>query len=96
MSDPTEIDRRFTFRAPTDETRPKHEAVNSLMLVVAHELDRLLPDGREKALAITALEEVRMRANQAIATQRPREWEDVERDWLTAKDLWSRVLAEQT
>lgn len=68
MADPDEIRRRFTYVAPTDETRPKHERVNESTLALALELDELLPDGREKALAITALEEVKMRANQAIAT----------------------------
>lgn len=68
MPNHAEIDRRFTYVAPTDVTRPKHERVNELTLALAHELDDLLPDGREKALALTALEEVKMRANQAIAT----------------------------
>jgi hypothetical protein len=71
MPNPTEIDRRFTYRAPNDETRPKHEAVDDMMRSIAHALDELLPDGREKSLALTALEEVRMRANQAIATAPP-------------------------
>lgn len=68
MSNPSEIIRRFTYRAPSDITRPLHEQVNELTLTLAHKLDELLPDGREKDLALTALEDVRMRSNQAIAT----------------------------
>ncbi len=71
MANPDEINRRFTYVAPNDETRPKHEEVNALTTELAHKLDELLPDGREKSLAITALEEVKMRANQAIATAKP-------------------------
>ena len=63
-----EIERRFTFVAPNEERRSKHEEVGRLTKELAHKLNEILPEGREKALTITALEEVRMRANQAIAT----------------------------
>lgn len=68
MANPDEITRRFTFQPPTDETRPKHETVNALTLELAHRLDELLPEGREKALALTSLQETRAWANTAIAT----------------------------
>ncbi len=68
MAYPDEIKRRFTFHPPTDETRPKHEAVNALMLETALRLDEILPDGREKTLALTHLQDVRAWANTAIAT----------------------------
>lgn len=71
MANPTEINRRFTYRAPNDETRPKHEAVDDMARSVAHALDELLPEGREKVLALTALQEVRMWSNAAIATAAP-------------------------
>lgn len=70
MANPDEITRRFTFQPPTEETRPKHEAVNALMLATAHALDELLPEGREKALALTSLQETRAWANTAIATEK--------------------------
>ncbi len=68
MSNPAEIDRRFTYHAPTETTRPKHEQVNRLTLELAHQLDELLPEGHEKACALTHLQDCRMWANAAIAT----------------------------
>lgn len=72
MANPDEIKRRFTYLPPTDVTRPKHEAVNAETLALAHSLDELLPEGREKALALTALQEVRLWSNAAIATCTPK------------------------
>lgn len=66
-----EIERRFTFHPPTAEQTPKYARINLLTKNMAHELVALTPEGREQSLALTALEEVRMRANQAIATARP-------------------------
>jgi hypothetical protein len=63
-----EIKRRFTFVTPNESRARKHAELGALMLDVALELNALLPDSREKSLAITSLEEVRMRGNQAIAT----------------------------
>lgn len=67
MSNPSEIDRRFSYHAPTETTRVYHEIVGELILKLAHQLDEILPAGREKSLVLTHLEDVRMRANQAIA-----------------------------
>jgi hypothetical protein len=63
-----EIERRFTYQRPDEHRAKLHEQVNEKMKDVAHWLNDLLPEGREKSLAITHLEDVRMRANQAIAT----------------------------
>jgi len=68
-----EITRRFTHVAPTDVTRPQHEAINTLFLEVAIHLDEILPEGREKALVITKLQECRAWSNAAIATSTPKE-----------------------
>lgn len=68
MPNPTEIQRRFTFKPPTEETKPLFEAVTFETLALAHKLDEMIPEGREKALALTALQEVRFWANAAIAT----------------------------
>lgn len=65
-----EILRRFTFQPPTDITRPKHEAINALFLDMAAQLDEILPEGREKALALTELQDARHWSNCAIATAR--------------------------
>jgi len=63
-----EITRRFTYAAPTDVTRPQHEAINTLFLEVAIHLDEILPEGREKSLVLTKLQECRMWSQAAIAT----------------------------
>jgi hypothetical protein len=64
-----EIDRRFTYSKPYAERAVLHEQVTERTRNLAHWLNDVLPEGREKSLAITHLEDVRMRANQAIATQ---------------------------
>lgn len=63
-----EIEMRFRYHPPKTEVQVhKHSEVNRLTCELAHELNDLLPEGREKALVFTRLEEVRMRSNQALA-----------------------------
>jgi hypothetical protein len=76
MANPDEIERRFTYQRPNHETAPMHERVNELTKGLAHALDVLLPEGREKACALTALQETRMWANAAIATDKSRAKDD--------------------
>lgn len=59
--------RRFYFRPAAADTIPLFEAVRAATIDYARILDRLLPDGREKARALTALEDVHYSANAAIA-----------------------------
>lgn len=66
-----EIERRFTYHAPDAAAAAAHARVNELCKALAHELDGLLPPGRETALAMTQLEQCRMWSNAAIAC-RPR------------------------
>lgn len=65
--DTAEIDKRFDHHAPGGEAIALHSTVRSRCKSLAHVLNDLLPEGRQKSLAITALEEVCMRANAAIA-----------------------------
>lgn len=66
MSD--EIDRRFSFYpADTEDKKRAHARVRTTFKDVAHMLDTWLPDGREKALVFTALEEAMFYANAAVA-----------------------------
>lgn len=66
--DPQDIERRFSFHpATTEEKRVAHSTVRSECGRLAEHLDILLPEGREKALAITHLEEVMMWSNAALA-----------------------------
>lgn len=68
MSTSDDIDHRFAFHAAsTQEKRDEHTSARAVMRGAAHTINELCPDGREKALAITKLEEAMMWANAAIA-----------------------------
>jgi hypothetical protein len=65
---PVEIARRFGPHPPTPDTAPLFIENRVRVIDLAAFLDDALPDGREKALAFTALQETLMWANCAIAT----------------------------
>ena len=59
---------RFNYHPPlTDVRRRQHELVRADCLALAQTLDEALPDGREKSLAITKIEEAMFWANAALA-----------------------------
>lgn len=63
-----DIDNRFAYHKPPDEdTARLHGVVRNLTGEVAREFHSILPEGREKSLAITKLEEAMFWANAAIA-----------------------------
>ncbi|SKM81285.1 Uncharacterised protein [Mycobacteroides abscessus subsp. massiliense] len=62
-----DINNRFDYHRPSDAKVQVHEAVRTGASALAHQLDAVLPPGREKALAMTKLEEALMWANAAIA-----------------------------
>jgi hypothetical protein len=65
-----ELRNRFAYHPPkTPERVSQHEEVRKQCLTFALLLNFLLPEGREKALAVTHLEEVMMWANASIARQ---------------------------
>lgn len=64
-----ELVNRFGYHRATEESAPKHAAVREICLYAADQLDELLPDGRDKSLAMTALQETMHWANSAIAMQ---------------------------
>lgn len=64
---PSDIDHRFTHHPPTAIKVERHESVRADAKALAHRLNETLPEGREKSLAITHLEEVVFWANAAIA-----------------------------
>lgn len=69
-----ELRKRFFYHPPRDQQAVRnHEAVSLLMFELAKELCAICPPGRNLSLALTALEEVRMRANAAIAVDDPRD-----------------------
>ena len=68
---PEDIEHRFAFHAAsTEEKRDTHTSVRQHCRRLADTLNEALPDGREKSLAITHLEEVMFWGNAAVARQR--------------------------
>jgi hypothetical protein len=63
-----EVDHRFAFhRASTEEKQAAHGTVRQITGDAARQLVEVLPDGREKSLALTKLEEAMFWANAALA-----------------------------
>lgn len=69
--DPDDLEHRFAFHAATTaEKRDEHTSVRQACRRAADLIDELCPDGREKSLAITKLEEAMMWGNAALARAR--------------------------
>lgn len=60
---------RFGYHRATADSAPKHARVREVCLEAATSLNQLLPEGRDKALAMTSLQEVMHWANSAIAME---------------------------
>lgn len=63
------IESDFTYHPPVPEMLPKFTDIREDAKYLAHLIDHLVPDGREKSTALTKLEEVVMWANAGIARQ---------------------------
>jgi len=64
-----EINRRMGYHPATADTIPQFERNRHEAISLADMWDQWLPDGREKSLALTALQEALMWANAAVACQ---------------------------
>jgi hypothetical protein len=65
---PEELNKRFDYVRPVGEKSAKHEEVRALVKQFAKMINNLLPlETREKALAITKIEEAQMWAHADIA-----------------------------
>jgi hypothetical protein len=68
--DTRDLENRFKFHpAIAPQTKQNHADVREACLDLAYLLNKLVPEGREKSLSITHLEEVMMWANAGIARQ---------------------------
>ena len=69
---PADIENRFAFHAAPDQEKcDAHTSVRQTCHALAKFLNEKLPEGREKALAITHLEEVMFWSNAALARNNP-------------------------
>lgn len=63
-----DLKHRFDYHPPsTDEVASDHQSARLMLLEAAEEISRICPDGREKSLALTKLEEAMFWANASIA-----------------------------
>lgn len=67
-----DLEHRFAFHPATEQTGPMHDAVRAHCLALAVYLDDLLPAGRHKAMALTAVQETMWAANASVACDTPR------------------------
>lgn len=68
----TELEIRFTYHPPTAEQAQRMQIIRDLCKNLAVEVELMTPASREQSLAFTAIEEVSMWANAAIARREPR------------------------
>lgn len=62
-----DLDKRFTYHAPDAAKSELHNTVRNMSKAAADAFNAVVPEGREKALAITKLEEAMFWANAGIA-----------------------------
>jgi hypothetical protein len=62
-----ELEVRFTYHPPAPDQPAKYRTIRGMGLDLAETIEGLCPESRERALAITKLEEAVMWANAAIA-----------------------------
>lgn len=62
-----ELKNRFLYHAPDAEKARAHERVRTYIMQMALEFNDSLPEGREKSLAMTHLEEAMFWANASLA-----------------------------
>lgn len=66
-----ELRHRFLYHRPGPDAAALHAEISSRCLALALWLTEELPEGRDLSLALTHLEDVRMRSNAALAMTQP-------------------------
>lgn len=64
-----DLGNRFTYHPPRADQIPLYEQMRARTRELAEWVNEVVPDGREKSLAVTHLEEAVMWANAGIARQ---------------------------
>lgn len=67
MAKDPEIEKRFTYHTPEEGQAEMYEEIRAKGKELAYLIEELCPQGREKSLATTKLEESVMWANASIA-----------------------------
>jgi hypothetical protein len=68
--DSSDLENRFNYHTPrSTKRREAHTGIRLSCHELAKYLDEMIPEGREKSLAITNLEQVMFWANAALARQ---------------------------
>lgn len=62
-----ELADRFRYHAPSEDGKAKHALLSVVMTDAADTVTACCPNGREKSLALTKLEEAKMWASAAVA-----------------------------
>lgn len=65
--DMQDLENRFSYHSPKENQPERYQKLRQLALEYAILIKENTPAGRQQSLALTALEEVTMRANAAIA-----------------------------
>lgn len=65
--DKEDLINRFNYHSPDEEKAKAHANVRATLLWAASLINELIPEGREKSLAVTKLEEAMFWANAGLA-----------------------------
>lgn len=62
-----EIENRFAYHLPSDVGTTTHLTISEILTATAKAINSICPDGREKAVVFTKLEEAQAWASAAVA-----------------------------
>lgn len=62
-----ELENIFTYHMPINDQATRYVSIRETALVLAHAINKMCPDSREKSLAITSVQQAVMWANASIA-----------------------------